>query len=425
MSEALSADFPHGVTEPEYDFWGTFADPRDPSAVADVNTDPAGIFRNVSAEDRDYWARAREFGWKEVRPIIADAWEAAEYPTELAVKLGEYDLMRDGLNLEGAPKQSRTAAALVNMELSRFDGSVGTILGVQGGLALRSVVMCGSEEHQKTIVPAMASGKLLGAFALTEPTHGSDSVGLETKAVRTEGGYLLSGEKKWIGNASMALTGHDAITVVWARDEEGNVRGFLVDQKAEGYEATTITGKLSLRSIWQAHVRMNQVFVPDNMVLPKSKSFKDTAEVLFATRLGVAWSAVGHATALYETAVRYAKQRKQFGKELAKHQVVQERLARMQSELVAAQLVAWQMTQLEEEGKLTGAQASLAKFTCTRNARSIAQNARDLMGGNGILIENRAARHFADVEAIHTYEGTETVQALIIGRDITGFSAFA
>lgn len=424
MSEQ-SPSFPSGVVEPDYDFWGTFADPRDPSAVADVNTDPAGIFADVSAEDREYWARAREFGWNEVRPVIDSAWEAGEYPTQLATKLGEYDLMRDGLDLEGYPKQSRTAAALVNMEISRFDGSTGTILGVQGGLALRSVVMCGSDDHLRDLVPAMTRGELLGAFALTEPTHGSDSVGLETIAVRTEGGYLLSGEKKWIGNGSMATVGHDAISVVWARDEEGKVRGFLVDQKSEGYEATTITGKLSLRAIWQAHIRMNQVFVPDNMVLPKSQSFKDTAAVLFATRLGVAWSAVGHATALYETAVRYAKQRTQFGKPLGSHQIIQERLARMQSELVSAQLMAWQMTQLDEAGTLTGAQASLAKFTCTRNARSIAQNARDMLGGNGILIGNRAARHFADVEAIHTYEGTETVQALLIGRDITGMSVFA
>ncbi|APF41292.1 acyl-CoA dehydrogenase family protein [Neomicrococcus aestuarii] len=425
LDDSSEDTFPHGVTEPEYDLWGTFADPRDPSATMDVNTDPAGIFANVSAEDREYWARAREFGWNHVRPVIDEAWSNADYPVDLAEKLGEADLLRDGLDLAGHPKQSRSAAALVNMELSRFDGSVGTILGVQGGLALRSVVMCGSEEQHRDIVPAMANGTLLGAFALTEPTHGSDSVGLETRAVRTEGGYLISGEKKWIGNGSMAQSGHDAVSVVWARDEEGKVRGFIVDQKSEGYKATTITGKLSLRAIWQAHIRMDNVFVPDSMVLPNARSFKDTAAVLFATRLGVAWSAVGHATALYETAVRYAKQRTQFGKPLAAHQIVQERLTRMQSELVAAQLIAWQMTQLEETGQLTGAQASLAKFTCTRNARSIAQNARDLMGGNGVLIANRAARHFADIEAIHTYEGTETVQALIIGRDITGFSAFA
>ncbi len=170
---------------------------------------------------------------------------------------------------------------------------------------------------------------------------------------------------------------------------------------------------------------MDEVFVPDEDVLPEAKSFKDTSRVLFATRLGVAWAAVGHATACYESAVNYAKQRIQFGRPLAASQIVQERLARMQSELATIQLLVMQATKREASGELTGPQASLAKYTATRTARSIASNARDLLGGNGILTSNRVARHFADVEAIHTYEGTETVQALIMGRDITGISAFA
>ncbi|WP_421015578.1 acyl-CoA dehydrogenase family protein, partial [Glutamicibacter creatinolyticus] len=218
------------------------------------------------------------------------------------------------------------------MELHRGDGSVGTIVGVQAGLALRSILQCGSPEQIEKFGVPMLRGELPGAFALTEPTHGSDSVSLETRATRVEGGYVLNGEKKWIGNGSVG-----GISVVWARDDEGKVRGLLVDQQSAGYTATTIKNKLSLRAIWQAHIRLENVFVPDEMVLPGANSFKDTAAVLFATRLGVAWAAVGHATACYESAVAYAKQRVQFGRPLAASQVVQERLARMQSELATIQ----------------------------------------------------------------------------------------
>jgi glutaryl-CoA dehydrogenase len=408
IEASLSTDFPAGVVEPEYELWG------------EVDVDPAGLFEDIDAADREYWDRARKFGLEEVRPVIDEYWNNSDYPLDLATRLGELDLLRDGLTLERHPEMSVLAAGLVNMELSRADGSVGTIAAVQAGLALRSIVYCGSPEQIAHWAPKLATAEVLGAFALTEPTHGSDSVSLETRAVRVEGGYRISGEKKWIGNGS---TG--GITIVWARDEDDKVRGFIVQQEWEGYTGTTIEGKLSLRAIWQAHIRMENVFVPVSHVLPGANSFKDTAKVLFATRLGVAWSAVGHATACYETAVQYAAQRIQFGRPLAASQIVQERLARMHSELATMQLMVIQATRREEAGTLSPVQASLAKFTCTRIARTIASNARDLLGGNGILLKNRVARHIADIEAIHTYEGTETVQALIIGRSITGISAFA
>lgn len=409
MSQEITTAFPSGVTEPEYELWGN-----------DVAIDPTGIFEDLDAQDRQWWDRARAFGMEHVRPVIHDYWDKAEYPLHLLRLLGEADLLRDGQNPEGSSPMSTMAAGLINMELHRADGSVGTIVGVQAGLAVRSILSCGSPEQIEKYAVPMMRGQLPGAFALTEPTHGSDSVGLETSATRVAGGYLINGEKKWIGNGSVG-----GITVVWARDAAGAVRGFLVDQKTPGYVGTTIENKLSLRAIWQAHIRMDDVFVPDSMVLPTAKSFKDTAGVLFATRLGVAWAAVGHATACYESAVQYAKQRIQFGRPLAATQIVQERLSRMQSELATIQLLAVQSTRREMAGKLTGPAASLAKYTATRTARSIAANARDLLGGNGILTNNRVARHFADMEALHTYEGTETVQALIMGREITGYSAFA
>jgi glutaryl-CoA dehydrogenase len=409
LTASATADgFPAGTVEPDY------------VLTEALGTDPASVFAGVGPADRAYWDRARRFVQDEVLPVIDGFWERGDYPLHLLKRLGELDLLRDGVPVEGFPAMSRMAAGLVNMEISRGDGSVATMIAVQGGLALRSVAECGSAVQQHRWLPAIAAGTEYAAFALTEPTHGSDAVALESTATGTAGGFLLNGEKKWIGNGSVG-----GVTVVWARGEDGQVHGFLVPQDTPGYTATKIEGKLALRAIWQAHIRLDNVFVPEANVLPGARTFKDTARVLLATRLGVAWSAVGHATACYETAVQYAKQRRQFGRPLAASQIVQERLARMLSELATMQLMVVQMTRLDEEGALTPEQASLAKFTCTRIARTIASNARDLLGGNGILLANRVARHLADIEAIHTYEGTETMQALIIGRGITGTSAFS
>jgi len=407
-SSTVPAGFPAGTVEPDY------------LLTEALGTDPAALFTGISVEDRAYWDRARGFVQDEVLPVIDGYWERAEYPVHLLRRLGELDLLRDGIDVEGHAPMSSMAAGLVTMEISRGDGSVATMIAVQGGLALRSVAECGSEEQKRRWLAPIAEGTEYAAFALTEPTHGSDSVGLESTATPTDGGVLLNGEKKWIGNGSIG-----GLSVVWARGEDGQVHGYLVPQDSPGYTGTTIEGKLALRAIWQAHIRLENVFVPEENILPGARTFKDTARVLLATRLSVAWSAVGHATACYETAVQYAKQRKQFGRPLASSQIVQERLARMLSELSTMQLMVMQMTRLDEAGTLTAEQAALAKYTCTRLARGIASNARDLLGGNGILLANRVARHLADIEAIHTYEGTETMQALIIGRGITGTSAFA
>ncbi|MFD6139111.1 acyl-CoA dehydrogenase family protein [Promicromonospora sp. NPDC060271] len=401
-----------GVTAPDYDV----------SQPLDI--DFAGAFADVTEEERAHQLAVRRFVQDEVLPVIDGYWERYEVPMDLVKRMAELDFLRDGVDVPGYPKISKMAEGLAAMEMSRGDGSVSTICGVQGGLALRSIVMLGSDEQIERYAGPMARGELLGAFALTEPTHGSDSVGLETSAVKEtrDGveGYVINGEKKWIGLGSVG-----DISVVWARGEDNQVHGYIVPQDAPGYAATTIEGKVSLRAIHQAHIVLTDVFVPAENLLPKARTFKDTARVLFATRLGVAWQAVGQAVACYESAVAYSKQRTQFGRPLAASQMVQERLTTMLSTLTQIQLLVKQMTRLDEAGQLTGPQASLAKYTCTRGAREIAAVARDLLGGNGILLENRVARHFTDIEALHTYEGTESVQALIIGREITGTSAFA
>ncbi|GGF21617.1 acyl-CoA dehydrogenase family protein [Subtercola lobariae] len=401
------APTPVGTDEPTYEL------------VEPLNPDPAGLFESINDDDRAHWNRARGFVQDEVLPVIADYWDRSEYPLHLVRRLGELDLLRDGINIDGFSAQSKLAAGLVMMEVSRGDGSMATVIAVQGGLALRSIDLLGSDEQKARWMASLARADEYGAFGLTEPTHGSDSVSLETTA-RTEGDtFVLNGHKKWIGNGSIG-----GVTVIWARGDDGQVHGYLVEQNTPGYTGRVIERKSALRAIWQAHIELIDAVIPAENKLPGGNSFKDTSRVLLATRLGVAWSALGHAIACYETAVHYAKQRIQFGRPLAASQIVQERLARMLSELTSMQLICFQMTARDEAGTLTSEQASLAKYTCTRTARVIAANARDLMGGNGILLDNRVARHMADIEAIHTYEGTETMQALIIGRSITGVSAF-
>lgn len=385
-----------------------------------LDTDYYVLWEELTQDERALWRTTREFVDTDVLPVINDYWERADHPTELVKKLGTLDITGDSIEGYGCPGMSRTAAGLVTMELNRGDGSLGTIHGVQCGLAMRSIAMLGSEEQKQRWLPAMARLELLGAFALTEPDHGSDAVALETRAHRDGDTWVIDGEKRWIGNGSLC-----DVAVVWARADDGQVNGFLVERGTPGYEAQPITGKGSLRAIWQADVRLDGVRVPEVNRLPGGRSFKDTSKVLAMTRSGVAWAALGHALAAYEAALSYAMQRVQFGRPLASFQIVQDRLVKMLDQLTSMQLYCVRISRLDEQGRLTDTMASLAKMHNTRGARAITADARDLLGGNGILLENHVMRHMADVEALHTFEGTETIQALIVGRDITGISAFA
>lgn len=388
------------------------------------DTDYYGAFADVHGEDRAAWGRARAFV-DEVGDRMQRAWDTAQYPLDLVRRMGELDLLVDGIEHPDLTRITPLGAGLVTMEISRGDGSLGTAHAVQGGLALRTLALFGSPAQQERWLRPLASGEVLGAFALTEPDHGSDSVSLETVARRDADGWVLRGAKKWIGNGASG-----GITFVWARvDDEGDelhgaVRCFLVEQDRPGYTGTVIAGKGSLRGIHQAHIALRDVRLPADAVLERTRSFRDASTVLYATRSGVAWSALGHATACYEAAVTYSGRRIQFGRPLAHSQMVQERLAQMLDELTAMQLYCRRLADLETAGGLRPTQASLAKYHNTRAARRIAQTARDLLGGNGILLENGVMQHLTDIEAIHTYEGTESVQALLLGRDITGVGAF-
>lgn len=371
-------------------------------------------------EQWDRFISTRRFVDREVLPTINEYWERAEFPWPLARRLPELGIVGDDIVGYGCPGMSALASGLVHMELHRGDGSLATFLGVQSGLAMKSIDMLGSPEQKERWLPSMATLDTIGAFALTEPKHGSDSVALETEARRDGDHWVINGAKRWIGNATIAQ-----VVVVWARSmEDGKVKGFLVETDTPGYQASVITGKGAARAVWQADIVLEDVRVPDTNRLPGANSFKDTGRVLVTTRAGCAWAALGHAVAAYDTALTYAKQRIQFGKPLASFQIIQERLVTMLAEVTGMQLYCMQIARLTEAGRLTDSIAGLAKLNNTRTARKVIAEARDLLGGNGILLENHVIRHMSDIEVLHTYEGTETIQTLIVGRDITGYSAF-
>ena len=384
-------------------------------------TDFFRIADQLTPEEMEHWNTARRFVDNEVLPVINDYWERAEFPRPLIASLAELGIVGDGIEGYGCAELSPMANGLIHMELNRGDGSLGTFLGVQAGLAMQSIAMLGSEEQKQRWLPSMARLETIGAFALTEPNHGSDSVALETTARRDGDDWILDGEKKWIGNGTIA-----DVVVVWARDvADQQVKGFLVEKGTEGYDAQRIDHKVSLRAVWQAHITLTGVRVPEANRLPDARSFKDTARVLAGTRNAVAWGALGHATAAYDIAVEYCSERHQFGKPLVSFQIVQDKLVKMLAEVCSMQLYCLRLGRLIEEGQLTDTIAAIAKMNNTRKARQVVAEARDLLGGNGILLDYHVMRHMADMEALHTYEGTETIQTLIVGRDITGVSAFA
>jgi glutaryl-CoA dehydrogenase len=383
-------------------------------------TDYLHIADLLSEQDLAVWRRARDFVDEQVLPSIGGYWERAEFPWSIARGLAAAELIGDGIEGYGCPPMSPIASGLVHMEISRGDGSLGTFLGVQAGLAMKAIYLLGSEEHKQRWLPAMARLDAVGAFALTEPDHGSDSVALSTSARREDGDVVLNGRKRWIGNGTIA-----DVVIVWARDEaDGQVKGYLLEKGTPGFTASVIEGKGSARAVWQADIVLDGARVPVGNQLPGARSFKDAGRVLAATRNAVAWGALGHAAAAYEVALRYSKRRQQFGRPLAGFQLVQDKLVRMLAEVTAMQLYCLRLGQLQQDAKLTDTIAALAKLNNTRKAREVIAMARELLGGNGILLENHVMRHMADIEAIYTYEGTADIQTLIVGRDITGVGAF-
>ncbi|MCQ9353288.1 acyl-CoA dehydrogenase family protein [Corynebacterium sp. 153RC1] len=389
------------------------------------NSDFFGLDQDLSPEDIALRDRVREFGENTILPIINDYWERAEFPEEILPGLAELGIIGTFIQGYGCPGMSRLQAGLVAREMSRIDGSINTFLGVHSNLCMGSIYILGSEEQRQRWLPHMAKLEKTGAFALTEPNHGSDSVSLETSARREGDHWVLNGHKRWIGN------GHAGdVIVVYARDEEdGQVKAFVVEKQEDGtyptgYNPTPITGKIGKRAILQGDIIIENLHVPAENRLENCNSFKDVNKVLAATRGGASWEAVGHAIAGFELACKYALNRVQFGAPIASYQLVQEKLATMLSDVTQLQLLTRRMAELQENGTFTGAQSSMVKMTTSRKALAICREARDMMGGNGLLLENHVARHLTDMEVVSTYEGTDSIQALIVGREITGISAF-
>jgi glutaryl-CoA dehydrogenase len=374
----------------------------------------------LSDDERAIRDRVRAFGEHEVVPVINDYWERAAFPFELVPKLAALGIAGTTIDGYGCPGMSRLGAGIVARELARADGSLNTFFGVHSGLAMGSIALLGSEDQKARWLPAMARFELIGAFALTEPEHGSDSVSLETAARRDGGDYVLNGDKRWIGNASFA-----DLVIVWARDEDGDVGAYVVEKGVPGFDASVvIEGKIGKRAVWQAEIALRDVRIPAGNRLPGARTFEDAGRVLDQTRGGAAWECVGHAMAGVEAAVAYATERAQFGQPIAGFQLVQAKLATMVAETTAMQLICFRLAELQEQGDATGAMSSLAKLHNARKAKLVCAEARDIMGGNGLLLDYHVARHLTDLEIVETYEGTDSVQSLILGRDITGLSAF-
>jgi glutaryl-CoA dehydrogenase len=373
----------------------------------------------LTPEEREIRERVRAFCEDEVLPIAEDYWERAEFPFELLPKLGRLDVVGGTIEGYGCPGMSTAAYGLVLQELGRADGSLATFMGVQSSLAMNAIYYCGTEEQRRRWLPPMARLEVLGAFGLTEPDVGSDAANLRTTARSEDGEYVLNGKKRWIGNASIC-----DVAIIWARTDDGKVNGFLVPRDTPGYSASVITGKLSKRSIWQADIELEECRVPDGNRLTGLAGFAGTATTLMHARLGVTWGCLGQAIACYEIALRYAREREQFGKPIASYQLVQQKLVRMLNGITLAQLACLHLSRLRDRGEMNAAMASMAKMNHTEMARQTALDARDILGGNGILGENHVMRHLCDLEASYTYEGTHDINMLVVGREITDIGAF-
>jgi glutaryl-CoA dehydrogenase len=375
----------------------------------------------LDEEDRTLLHRVRAFMEKEVQPVINHYWTRARFPHELLPGLAELGIAGLPYAGYGCPGRDRLLDGMVAMELARTDPSIATFFGVHGGLAMGSIYLCGSEEQKQRWLPAMARMELLGAFGLTEPEVGSGaSRGLATTARRDGDTWALAGHKKWIGNASFA-----DLTVIWARDvDDGQVKGFVVEAGTPGFVTENLEDKIALRVVQNALITLDDVRVPETNRLQAATSFRDTAEVLKMTGAGVAWMAVGCARGAYEHALAYATEREQFGRPIGGFQLVQDLLVRMLGNITASACLCARLSQLQAAGLARDEHASLAKAFCTARMRESVGWARELLGGNGILLEHHVGRFVADAEAIYSYEGTREINTLIVGRAITGLSAF-
>ncbi|MDP5182299.1 acyl-CoA dehydrogenase family protein [Blastococcus sp. BMG 814] len=375
----------------------------------------------LADDERAELAGIRTFLQEEVRPGVNEHWEAATFPMELVPRFAEAGLVGRSYDTEGSPRASRLFTGFIALEVARVDPSMATFLGVHNGLAMGSIVTLGSEEQKERWLPGMLALEKIGCFALTEPHGGSDvALGLETTARQEGDEWVLDGAKRWIGNGTFA-----DLVVVFARDvADDSVKTFVVEKGTPGFSATKMEGKYALRTVQNADITFEGCRVPAENKLEGGNTFKDVNRVLKLTRGGVAWSAVGCQMGAFEAALAYAKEREQFGRPIAGFQLIQDLLARMAGNVTASLGMAVRVAQLQEEGVFRDDHAALAKSYVTSQARQTVAWARELLGGNGILLERDVVRFFNDAEALYSYEGTREINQLIVGRALTGVSAF-
>ncbi|XP_064935929.1 acyl-coenzyme A oxidase 4, peroxisomal-like [Musa acuminata AAA Group] len=400
-------------------------------SVAFPQATPASVFPPSSSdyyqfddllnpEEQALRKRVRDVMEKEVAPIMAVYWEKAEFPFHVIPKLATLSIAGGTIKGYGCPGLSITASAIATAEVARVDASCSTFILVHSSLAMLTIALCGSEAQKVKYLSSLAKFDTVACWALTEPDYGSDASSLRTTATKVSGGWVLDGQKRWIGNSTFA-----DVLIVFARNTSTNqINGFIVKKGTPGLRVTKIENKIGLRIVQNGDIILNKVFVPDEDRLPGVNSFQDTSKVLAVSRVMVAWQPIGISMGVFDMCNRYLKERKQFGAPLAAFQINQEKLVRMLGNIQAMLLVGWRLCKLYESGKMTAGHASLGKAWTSLKARETVSLGRELLGGNGILADFLVAKAFCDLEPIFTYEGTYDINSMVTAREITGIASF-
>ncbi len=371
----------------------------------------------LTDEERTVRDRVRSWARERIAPRAAEFWEKGEFQADRVLELGALGIAGGTIGTHGCPKISAAAYGFASQELAWADSSFTTFFGVHSGLAMGSIALFGTDAQKERWLTQMARGEAIGAFALTEPDHGSDAGHLTTTATPVDGGYLINGGKRWIGNGD-----NFDVAVLWAQTPDG-VAPFLFEPDTPGFTRTPMLGKLAKRAVTNVEMSFADCFVPESSRMPVT-GFRHVAEILRITRHHVSWTALGEAIACYEAALEHAQQRIQFGKPIGSFQLVQEKLVEMATEITKAQLLSLQLARLLDAGQATAGMTAMAKANNSKIARDCARLAREILGGDGILQQHHVMRHLVDIEAIYTFEGTWDINTLIVGRELTGLSAF-
>ncbi len=381
--------------------------------------DPMQLEEQLTDEERMIRDTAHQYARNQLLPRIIDAYNKEHEDVEIIPEMGALGLLGSTIHGYGCAGTSYVAYGLIARELEAVDSSYRSSLSVQSSLVMWPIYNFGSEDQRQKYLPGLASGELVGAFGLTEPDHGSDAGGMKSRATKVEGGYVLKGSKMWISNAPLA-----DVLVVWAKDDEDVIRGFILERGMEGLSTPRVKDKLSLRASVTGEIVMDDVFVPAENRLPHARGLGGPFGCLNNARYGIAWGTLGAAEFCWRAARDYALERTQFGKPLASFQLVQKKLADMQSEIFIGYQSCLRMGRMMDEGRCPPELISMLKRNSTGKARDICRDARDIHGGNGIADEYHVMRHVMNMETTYTYEGTHDIHALILGRAQTGIQAF-